>query len=194
MMKRNVFVSPLLVLLSASLLMHTLSMASAFTLHSPSKSFSSSTHHLILKMSSDETTSKTDVKKAAAAYVEPGRNPNNPLLPELKGDFDWDEKFGSDDDWIVTDVPGKRVVSEAELTAQVTALDALEQKWKKERQGVEYDKARLLGWTEQAETYNGRYAMFFLVVGLLTEYWTGFSMPAQVEEMLRIGGVIGFEG
>ncbi len=194
-MKRNIFVSPLLVLLSASLHMHTLSIASAFTIHTPSKPFctSSSSPHFILRMSSDDT-SKTDVKKAAAAYVEPGRNPNNPLLPELKGDFDWDEKFGSDDDWIVTDVPGKRVVSEAELSAQVAALDALEQKWKKERQGVEYDKARLLGWTEQAETYNGRYAMFFLAVGLLTEYWTGFSMPAQVEEMLRIGGVIGFEG
>lgn len=188
MMQRNAFLAPLMVLLS------TFWASSAFTIQT-----TTSAHLMLLHMSSSSsdsssTSSKTDVKKAAAAYVEPGRNPNNPLLPELKGDYDWDEKFGSDDDWIVTNVPGKRVLSESELAAQVAALDALEAKWKKERQNVEYDKARLLGWTEQAETYNGRYAMFFLVVGLLTEYWTGFSMPAQVEEMLRIGGVIGFEG
>ena len=135
-----------------------------------------------------------DIQQAAATYVEPGRNPNNPLLPELKGDFDWDAKFGSDEDWIVSNIPGKRVLTELELSQQISALDALEQEWKKERQIQEYEKARLLGWTEQAETYNGRYAMFFLVVGLLTEYWTGFSMPAQVEEMLRVLGFIGFDG
>jgi hypothetical protein len=27
----------------------------------------------------------------------------------------------------------------------------------------------------------------------LTEYWTGFSLPAQVEEMLRITGIVGFD-
>ena len=54
----------------------------------------------------------------------------------------------------------------------------------------QYEAARLLGWTKQAETYNGRFAMFFLVVGLLTEYWTGVSLPGQIEEMLRVAGVI----
>jgi hypothetical protein len=38
--------------------------------------------------------------------------------------------------------------------------------------------------------YNGRFAMFFLVVGLLTEYWTGVTFPGQIEEMLRVGGFI----
>jgi len=33
--------------------------------------------------------------------------------------------------------------------------------------------------------------MFFLVVGLLTEYWTGVSFTGQIEEMLRVTGVIG---
>lgn len=127
-------------------------------------------------------------------YVEPGRNPDRPELPELKGDFDWDEKFGGDDDWITENVPGKIVLNEIALAQQVTELEKLETKWRKERARKEYDSARLLGWTEQAETYNGRFAMFFLVVGLLTEYWTGISMPGQVEEMLRVGGVIGFEG
>jgi hypothetical protein len=156
---------------------------SAFTAVSPRPGMSRAT-----KIYSDKTA------KAAESYVEPGRNPNKPELPELKGDFDWDAKFAADDDWLTENVPGKVVLGELELAAQVTALDKLEEKWRKQRQSKEYDAARLLGWTEQAETYNGRYAMFFLVVGLLTEYWTGFSMPEQVEEMLRIGGIIGFEG
>jgi hypothetical protein len=139
------------------------------------------------------------VKKAAASYKEeeeaPRMNPNRPELPQLKGDFDWDAKFGTDDDWISgPSVPGRAVLNDLELAAQVTALGKLEEKWKKARQQEEYDDARLLGWTTQAETYNGRYAMFFLVVGLLTEYWTGITFPGQVEEMLRVGGVIGFEG
>ena len=28
----------------------------------------------------------------------PKMNPNNPNLPELKGDFDWDKKFGTSKD------------------------------------------------------------------------------------------------
>ena len=27
-------------------------------------------------------------------------NPDYPNLPEVKGDFDWDAKYGGDDDWI----------------------------------------------------------------------------------------------
>jgi hypothetical protein len=126
--------------------------------------------------------------------VEDRRNPDRPELPELKGDFDWDEKFGADDDWITENVPGKIVLNELQLAAQVAALNKLEEKWRKKRANEEYDDARLLGWTKQAETYNGRFAMFFLVVGLLTELWTGISLPGQVEEMLRVGGVIGFDG
>ena len=49
-----------------------------------------------------------------------------------------------------------------------------------------------VGFVPVAEIVNGRLAMFFLVTGLLTEYWTGVSLPGQVEEMLRISGVIGF--
>uniref|UniRef100_A0A6U3SNU5 High light inducible protein n=1 Tax=Ditylum brightwellii TaxID=49249 RepID=A0A6U3SNU5_9STRA len=132
----------------------------------------------------------------SAAEVEldddaPRMNPDMPNLPEIKGDYDWDEKFAGDSDWITTDVPGKVVLNDVQLAAQVTALSKLEEKWRKERLQKEYDEARLLGWTSQAETYNGRFAMFFLVVGLLTEYWTGVTIPGQIEEMLRVGGFIG---
>eukprot|EP00568_Trieres_chinensis_P006177 CAMPEP_0183307708 /NCGR_PEP_ID=MMETSP0160_2-20130417/18869_1 /TAXON_ID=2839 ORGANISM="Odontella Sinensis, Strain Grunow 1884" /NCGR_SAMPLE_ID=MMETSP0160_2 /ASSEMBLY_ACC=CAM_ASM_000250 /LENGTH=170 /DNA_ID=CAMNT_0025471355 /DNA_START=75 /DNA_END=587 /DNA_ORIENTATION=+ len=125
------------------------------------------------------------------ADVPAGRNPDRPELPEIKGDYDWDAKFAGDPDWITENVPGKIVLNEVELAAQVAALGNLEEKWRKERMQKEYDEARILGWTARAETYNGRFAMFFLVVGLLTEYWTGVTIPGQIEEMLRVGGFIG---
>ena len=123
----------------------------------------------------------------------PKMNPNNPNLPELKGDFDWDKKFGGDDDWITENVPGKIVMNEIELAAQVTQLNKLEEKWRKQRQITEYDASRTTGWVPEAELLNGRFAMFFLATGLLTELWTGVTMPGQVEELLRIGGFIGFD-
>ena len=123
----------------------------------------------------------------------PKMNPDNPNLPELKVDFDWDEKFGGDDDWVTENVPGKIVLSELELAEQAKALAVLESKWRKEREIKEYEASRKTGWTEVAELANGRFAMFFLVTGLLTELWTGISIPGQVEEMLRIGGFIGFD-
>ena len=120
-------------------------------------------------------------------------NPDNPNLPELKGDFDWDARFGGDDDWITENVPGKIVLNEIELAAQVTELNKLEEKWRKQRQIEDYEESRTVGLVGNAELLNGRFAMFFLVTGLLTEYWTGISMPGQVEELLRIGGFIGFD-
>jgi hypothetical protein len=124
---------------------------------------------------------------------EPKMNPNNPNLPELKGDFDWDAKFGGDDDWITEDVPGKTVLNEIALAKQVTSLTQLEEKWRKEASREKYDETATVGWVGNAETLNGRFAMFFLVTGLLTELWTGVSLPGQVEEMLRIGGFLGFD-
>jgi hypothetical protein len=124
---------------------------------------------------------------------EPAMNPDNPILPELKGDFDWDKKFEGDSDWITENVPGKIVLNEVELAAQVTALNRLEEKWRKERLIQEYEESRTVGWVQNAELLNGRFAMFFLATGLLTEYWTDVTLPGQVEELLRIGGFIGFD-
>ena len=72
-------------------------------------------------------------------------------------------------------------LNEIELSEQRTELTKLEEKWRRVREDEEYNAARLLGWTKQAEMYNGRFAMFFLVVGLLTEYWTGVTFPGQIE-------------
>lgn len=126
---------------------------------------------------------------------EPQRNPDRPELPVIPGDYDWDTKFAGDPDWITGDqVPGKAVMNEIELAQQVTALGGLEEKWRKERIQEEYEESINVGFVPTAELANGRTAMFFLVTGLLTEYWTGISLPGQVEEMLRILGVIGFDG
>lgn len=164
------------------------SLATAFTAPRSFSTRTISTTSLFVETPSEE------LKKAAEVYEEPRMNPDRPELPELKGDFDWDEKFGGDDDWITENVPGKVVLNEIELATQVTALGKLEEKWKKERIEKEYEDGQILGWSDKAQTMNGRFAMFFLIVGLLTEYWTGVTIPGQIEEMLRVGGVIGFEG
>lgn len=125
--------------------------------------------------------------------AEPRMNPDRPELPVIQGDYDWDARYGGDADWITgSDVPGKAVLNEVELAQQVTALGGLEEKWRKEREIREYEESVNVGFVPVAETLNGRAAMFFLVTGLLTEYWTGVSLPGQVEEMLRTTGVIGF--
>jgi len=121
------------------------------------------------------------------------RNPDYPNLPEVKGDFDWDAKFGGDDDWITENVPGKIVLDEITLAKQVTSLNKLEEQFRKERFQREVDDFEVTGWVGNAELLNSRFAMFFLAVGLFTESFTGISIPGQVEEMLRILGFIGFD-
>jgi hypothetical protein len=124
----------------------------------------------------------------------PKRNSDRPELPEIPGDYDWDTKYMGDADWITSNVPGKVPMNEIELARQITSLTSLEEKWRKERIQSEYEDSINVGWVPTAELANGRFAMFFLITGLLTEYWTGVSLPGQVEELLRISGVIGFDG
>lgn len=133
------------------------------------------------------------LREAEEEGEEPKMNPNRPNLPEVKGDFDWDDKFGGDPDWITENIPGKIVLTELELAEQTKALAALEAKWRKEREIREYEESKKTGFVPLAELANGRFAMFFLATGLLTELWTGVTIPGQVEEMLRIGGFIGFD-
>ena len=122
--------------------------------------------------------------------LEPGQ------LPPLKNNlYNEDEKIAGDDDWIPSSGSHKKsrhkVLSNIELAAQVADLRKLKEMWRKEQVMIEYKDARILGQTGMAEMYNSRYAMFFLVVGLLTKYWTGVTTPGQVEEMLRIDRFIG---
>lgn len=127
--------------------------------------------------------------------AEPAQNPDRPELPVIPGDYNWDEKYAQDDDWVSdpTQIPGKQVLSQEQIAMQAAALGKLEDKWRAQRVIDEYEASINVGWVPTAEMINGRTAMFFLVTGLLTEYWTGISLPGQVEEMLRVGGFIGFD-
>ena len=127
--------------------------------------------------------------------AEPAQNPDRPELPVIPGDYNWDEKYAQDDDWVSdpTQIPGKKVLSTEQVALQAAALGKLEDKWRAQREIEEYEGSIKVGWVPKAELINGRTAMFFLVTGLLTEYWTGITLPGQVEEMLRVGGFIGFD-
>lgn len=94
------------------------------------------------------------------------------------------------DDELLAQVPGKITLSELELAEQKTVLDRYSEQLRRERLAEEREAARLFGFVKYAETMNGRFAMFFFFTGLLTEYWTGYSLPEQIELMLRTLGVI----
>lgn len=85
-------------------------------------------------------------------------------------------------------VPGKIQLSEQELIEQKAALDKFTLQLRKKQMQEEREAARLFGWVPYAETLNGRLAMFFIATGVLTEYWTGYTLPQQVELMLRTLG------
>jgi hypothetical protein len=72
-------------------------------------------------------------------------------------------------------------VSEMELAEQEAKLTALSDKWKNRDLEIQDEEAQLVGWTQNAEINNGRLAMFFIVVGLITEYYTGDSLPQQID-------------
>ena len=88
------------------------------------------------------------------------------------------------------EVPGKIQLDEIELARQKNALDKYAAELYKKRMQEEYEASRKFGWVPYAETLNGRLAMFFIITGLLTEYWTDYSFPEQVELLLRTLGVL----
>lgn len=81
-------------------------------------------------------------------------------------------------------------LNDVELAEQIRDLDALTDKWRGESDQEAFDNAQLLGFCEQAETINGRFAMFFFVTGLFTEVYTGQTVPEQVVTMLEVAGVL----
>jgi len=86
--------------------------------------------------------------------------------------------------------PGKMEVNEIEMLERSAKLDALSAKWRTREMQAEYEDASKIGWVKKAQTINGRLAMFFIFVGLITEYYTGESLPQQTATMLRTLAVI----
>ena len=83
--------------------------------------------------------------------------------------------------------PGKIVVNEIEI-AELSEVYG--QQWRRRQEQLERDQGLNVGWVFKAETINGRLAMFFLIVGLITEYYTGESIPQQTLTMFRTLGII----
>jgi hypothetical protein len=84
--------------------------------------------------------------------------------------------------------PNNPNLPEVKVTLIGTALNQQEEKRRKEASWEEYDDSATVGWVVKG------WDMFFLgVTGLLTEPWTGESLPGQVEEMLMIGGFLRFD-
>jgi hypothetical protein len=52
---------------------------------------------------------------------------------------------------------------------------------------------RVFGWTPKNEISNGRWVMFGVFVGLLTEYATGVDFPHQLSLMLSYLGIVDLE-
>jgi hypothetical protein len=86
--------------------------------------------------------------------------------------------------------PYDQPMSEMELAEQSAKLDALAAKWSRRQQMKEAEDAGQIGWVKAAEATNGRFAMFFLPVGLITEYYTGESVPQQVYTLLQTLGFV----
>lgn len=93
-------------------------------------------------------------------------------------------------DDFVERVPGKITLDEITVAKQRKALEAYSAELRKKRLEEEREASRLFGFVPYAETLNGRLAMFFIVTGLLTEYWTGYTIPEQVELMARTLGIL----
>jgi len=81
-------------------------------------------------------------------------------------------------------------ISDVELQVQSAKLDALSAKWEKREKEVEYAESLRSGWGPSPERINGRFAMFFLIVGLITEYYTGQSVPQQCYTMLQTLSIV----
>lgn len=83
-----------------------------------------------------------------------------------------------------------RPKTDMELAEQSARLDALAAKWKSREIAAEDEANSLIGWTKQSEEINGRLAMFFLLTGLVTEYYTGQSLPQQVYTLLETLSIV----
>jgi hypothetical protein len=78
---------------------------------------------------------------------------------------------------------GPREIDDSETDEDLEVkrrLQALSDKWKKLEEKEEINEYRSFGLTKPAEVINGRLAMFFIGTGLITEYYTGESIPQQV--------------
>ena len=80
--------------------------------------------------------------------------------------------------------------SDVELAEQESKLQALSDKWKRREEQQEFEATIRSGFGPNPEAINGRTAMFFIITGLVTEYYTGQSLPQQVYTMLQTLAIV----
>ena len=114
------------------------------------------------------------VRPRAATLVAEESTVESP--PPAEGD-------ARDPDWLAP-------FSDVELAEQEAKLTALSEKWKKFEDLRDFETSKRSGFGPSPEVINGRTAMFFIIVGLITEYYTGQNMPQQVTTMLQTLAII----
>ncbi|CAM9931371.1 unnamed protein product [Ectocarpus fasciculatus] len=123
-----------------------------------------------------------------------GRSDDEPIViprgagiaPMAPGPIKPDPIPGMDDD----DIPGKIVLPPEVLAEQQKGLEKIAQQLRRERLDKEAEDAITFGFCPRAELWNGRSAMFGITVGMLTEYWTGQSIPQQIETFAQLLGLL----
>jgi len=118
---------------------------------------------------------------------------NRNVLTTVKMNMDEDLNkglIGRNDSQETYKIPGKIQLGKTEIEEREQKLKSLAENWKKQRISEEESSKELLGFTKSSEIINGRFAMFFLTTGLLTEIWTKQTMIDQIETMLRIVGLV----
>lgn len=147
--------------------------------------------------SDDESSAASTVPKASSEQAPSPTSGDSEQSPATQQQSDGSEKtkylFG--DEELVEpiyeeQVPGKIVLDETQLAKQKAVLDRYAEQLRQDRLEMEREAGRLFGFVPTAEKINGRFAMFFFVTGLLTEYWTDYTIPQQIDLLLRTLGII----
>ncbi|CAN0333812.1 unnamed protein product [Ectocarpus sp. 12 AP-2014] len=153
-------------------------------------------------MGDDDTSSAVATKPKRKVNAElddlvsemAGRSDDDPIViprgagiaPMAPGPIKPDPIPGMDDD----DIPGKIVLPPDVLAEQQKGLEKIAQQLRRERLDKEAEDAITFGFCPRAELWNGRSAMFGITVGMLTEYWTGQSIPQQIETFAQLLGLL----
>lgn len=142
-------------------------------------------------MLADETSSGGGggVSSSTAAVEPDTKSKRDPDVIDSKDLIEGTPK-GSPTDTYDGPPPGKSSLDEIQLAKQRKDLVAFARELRELRLQEEREESRIFGFVPKAELLNGRLAMFFFVVGYLTEYWTGYTLPEQVELLARTLGII----
>ena len=79
------------------------------------------------------------------------------------------------------------------VESQRAAARQMVEYFKQKKLEEEFERNKQLGWVPKAEISNGRWVMFGLLVGMLTEYSTGVSFIDQIKLLLVNLSIVDFD-